>query len=49
MANPVALFGEARELLENKSVPDAVEVLNRIGKKLASSRSWGLQRGKTSN
>ena len=31
MANPAALFTEAEELIENKSVPMAIEVLNRIG------------------
>ena len=33
MANPVELLDEALELVQNKSLPEAVEVLNRIGEK----------------
>lgn len=32
MANPVALLEEAQELIEAKSVPVAVQVLNKVGK-----------------
>lgn len=31
MSNPVELLVEAEELLENKCVPEGVQVLNRIG------------------
>lgn len=36
MANPVTLFEEAEELLDKKSIPEAVGVLNRIGESPAS-------------
>ena len=31
MANPMTLFEEAQELLDKKSIPEALAVLNRIG------------------
>ncbi len=32
MSNPVALLAEAEELLDSKSIPEAIGVLNRVGK-----------------
>lgn len=42
MASPVALLEEAEGLLKNKCVPEAVEVLNRVGKRRKKGRGASL-------